>query len=135
MPADSSQARLSADHQQVLQVWLTDFERSWSDGQLAARVRDLPPAGSPLRLATLLGMARLDLQRQWQQGRQVPVEAYLRDYPELGTADTVPVELLRAEYDARKQAGVSADLADFARRFPRRAEELRRQVDPAAPAL
>src|SRR5207248_387716 len=49
--------------------------------------------------------------------------------PELGTPDTVPADLLQAECEVRQQFGDSAALADLERRFPRRAQELRRLLE------
>src|SRR5205823_1850974 len=46
-----------------------------------------------------------------------------------GTADTVPVSLLLAEFEARRQAGEVVELNEFAERFPRRVEELRRRLE------
>jgi predicted Ser/Thr protein kinase len=77
-------------------------------------------------------MVKIDIRRRWGQGRRVILEAYLKTYPELGTADTVPVDLLEAEYQVRRQFGSRARLEEYARRFPRQAEELRRRLDGAA---
>ncbi len=111
-----------------LRDWLAQFERSWYDGALAEWVKVLPPAGDPLRPVALLGLARIDLRSQWQRGRQAPVETYLRTYPELGTADTVAVELILEECEARRQAGSPATWAELERRFPVQAVQIRHRV-------
>ena len=41
-------------------------------------------------------------------------------YPELGAPATVSADLLLTEYRVRRQLAAPADLAEFARRFPRR---------------
>jgi serine/threonine protein kinase len=113
----------------VLENWLVEFDRTWGEGRLAERARCLP--AGPLRLPALVELVKIDLERNWRAGRRVTVESYLRDYPELGTPDTVPADLLQAEYEARRQRGESGDLSGFARRFPRRAEAFGRLLGQA----
>src|SRR5690348_1811843 len=86
-----------------LDTWLREFELKWEEGALARCARELPPAG-PLRQLALAGLVKIDLRRHWQQGRKRSLEEYLRAHPELGTADTVAVDLIQAEMQARKQA-------------------------------
>jgi hypothetical protein len=126
----------SATPNPTVQSWLTDFASSWDENRLAARAAELPAAGDPGRLALLSGMVRIDLRRRWLRGERVALESYLSRYPELGTPQTVPLELVRAEYDARLECGVPAELVEFARRFSRDAAELRRSFEPtqAGPA-
>src|SRR5262245_11053180 len=91
-------ADLSGADRRLLEAWLAEFDRDWTPGQLATRVRDLPLPGQPLRFVALLELVRIDLRRHWQQGVQMTVESYLLSYPELGNRDTAPVELLEAEF-------------------------------------
>jgi hypothetical protein len=118
---------LSDEQRAQLEGWLVDFERTWDEGRLAARVRELP--AGPLRFPALVELVKIDLERSWQRGRQIAVESYLRDYPELGTPDSVPADLLQAEHEARRQHGMDPSLSEFAARFPRRAEDLRRLLE------
>jgi predicted Ser/Thr protein kinase len=118
---------LADTDRQALEAWLIEFDQGWREGCLADRVRVLPP-DCPWRGAALLEMVKIDLERQWQRERRVHVESYLKDYPELGTAETVPADLLQAEYEVRRQFGAPADLEEFAQRFPRQVDELRRLV-------
>jgi hypothetical protein len=124
-----AKANLSTESQRVLELWLTEFDQSWHADLLAVRVRVLPPAGDPLRLAALSEMVKLDQRRQWQNGRQQSIEEYLKAYPELGSADTVSADLLLADYEVRRQCGTPTDLMHYAQRFPRRVDELRRLMD------
>jgi serine/threonine protein kinase len=133
---------LSEDDRQRLHAWLSEFEREWDETRLAVRAAQLPPMDRPLRLALLVGMARIDLRRRWRQGRPITVENYLGAYPELGTPDTVAVELILEEYEARCQQGEPADRVEFARRFPGRTgqlwqylEQTRALATPAEPGL
>jgi hypothetical protein len=125
---------LSAEQRQQLEALLAEFDQGWHEGQLASWVRRLPPADHPLRRAALLEMVKIDLERQWQQGRRALVEAYLHFFPELGTRDSVSAELLLAEYEARRLCGAAADLTEFAKRYPRQANQLK-QLAESAPAL
>src|SRR5205823_13410374 len=52
-------------------------------------------------------------------------------YPELGDVSKAPPQLLLAEFQVREQFGDTADLADFERRFPRQADELRKLLRQA----
>jgi hypothetical protein len=79
---------LSDEHRQALESWLVEFDKGWKEGRLGEAVRQLPPPGSPLRYPTLVELVKVDLEKQWERGRRVPVESYLKDYPELGTPET-----------------------------------------------
>src|SRR5262249_30410961 len=115
-----------------------EFDLSWNEGRLAYWVRRLPPAGDRLRRAALIEMVMIDQERRLQLGQRARLEAYLKALPELGPADRLPADLLLAEYDARQQCGAAVEVAEFGRRFPRQADELRRLLeqrrDEAGPA-
>ena len=74
-------------------------------------------------------MVKLDLSREWLQGRPVNLESYLESFPELGTVETVSAELIFAEYEVRCRSGESVELAQFVERFPHQAVALRRLID------
>jgi predicted Ser/Thr protein kinase len=136
MAATNTQARALTDAQRtVLEGWLVEFERTWGEGRLAARVRELPPG--PLRFPALVELVKIDLERSWEAGARPNVESYLGAYPELGTPDAAPADLLLAEWEARQRHGEEAALAGFASRFPGRAKDLRRLVEegPGAPTF
>jgi predicted Ser/Thr protein kinase len=124
-------ASLSPEHRRQLESLASQFGQSWDEKRLAAAMRKLP-ADSPLRRPALIEMIKIDLERRRRAGQKARVESYLKYFPELGTADDLPVDLLFAEYQARRQSGAEPDLADYARRFPRQAEELRRMVGAKA---
>src|SRR5215831_4203941 len=127
---------LSEEQRRLVQSWLAEFERDWTEGRLAARTATLPSPGDPLRLPALVGLVRIDLIRSWQRGKRAEVEAYLRAYPELAVGGTVPLELLRAEFDARRRFAGPGEVAALAARFPAQAAELQRWATldrPAAP--
>src|SRR5947209_6573745 len=103
---------LTDNERQALESRLVQFDGSWHEQRLAEEARELPPSGSPLRLPLLIEMVKIDLERKWQGGRGVGVEAYLERFPELGTPQSVPVDLLQAEYEVRHQFGDLNSLAD-----------------------
>jgi predicted Ser/Thr protein kinase len=126
MSASASLAKLSDQDRRQVEAWLVEFQQSWDQKRLGAQVRKLPPPGSPLRLPALTELVKIDLERQWQAGHRLRLEAYLKALPELGTAETVPLDLIQAELAARRRAGTPADPAAFARRFPSHAEAVGR---------
>jgi predicted Ser/Thr protein kinase len=127
-------AELSDDQRQLLETWLVEFDLSWDEGRLASSARRLPPRGDPLRRPALIEMVKIDLERRWQRGQRAGLEAYVKALPELAGPGGLPADLVLAEYEARQQCGAAADLAEFATRFPRQADELRRLVGQAAGA-
>jgi serine/threonine protein kinase/tetratricopeptide (TPR) repeat protein len=128
----TSLEELSPEQRRLLVGWLTDFDRDWRPDLLASRVRALPASGS-LRYQALLGMVRIDLVRQWQQGNRRQVEDYLKWHLELGTPNTVPLDLIWAEVEAHRQAGSPIVWDSFYRRFPTKAKELRKRVSAGGP--
>jgi serine/threonine protein kinase len=117
-------AELSEGDRQLLQNWLAQFEQFWDVARLQSLARFLPSRGTPLRAVLLVELVKIDLRHQWQRGLRVTVETYLLYYPELGTAETVPAELVLAEFEVRKQSGASVAWDEFRQRFPRQVEEL-----------
>ncbi len=92
----------------------------------------MPASMGTDRLAVLVEMVKLDLSREWLQGRPVSLESYLESFPELGTVETVSAELILVEYEVRCRSGESVDLAQFEERFPHQAEALRQLIEQKA---
>jgi predicted Ser/Thr protein kinase len=108
---------------------LTAFAGLWHEKLIAVQIRDLPPHGGPVRAALLIGLVRIDIEKRWQRGQKVLVEAYLKNWPELGDADTVHLSVVLAEVAARRATGATVDLQELYGRFPKRAEELRQKLE------
>src|SRR5262245_7358449 len=87
---------LSPEQQEALDLWLREFDQTWEEGALARRSGQLPP-DAPWRLLALAGMVKSDLRRCWQAGYRKILESYLTEFPELGTADTVSLDLIQTE--------------------------------------
>ncbi|MCI0465275.1 MAG: PEGA domain-containing protein [Gemmataceae bacterium] len=119
---------LSPEHQEALERWLREFDRTWEEGALARRSGELP-SDAPWRLLALAGMVKSDLRHSWQAGYRKLLESYLNEFPELGTPDTVPLDLIQTEMQVRRQAGDPVSWSDLARRFPKQTEQLRRGLE------
>src|SRR5262245_9687399 len=129
MPAANVlRSELSDDDQKKLEWLLVEFDRQWREGSLAEHAGRLD-AAAPLRPRALAEMVKIDLERPWGMGRPTTVESYLTTYPELGTPETLPAELIQAEFQVRRQFGDPADIDDYCRRFPRQAAELRQLIE------
>jgi len=59
---------LDVEQRNRLEGLLVDFERSWHEGCLAEKAAALPQDG-PLRRGGLVEMVKIDLERNWQNGR------------------------------------------------------------------
>ena len=118
----------------VLESWLVEFDQRWDEGVLASRAQQIPP-GSSWRLPALAEMVKIDLARQWQRGRQVSLESYLKEFPELGSPGDVSADLIQAEYEVRRQFGAPAAFEDYLRRFPGQAGELARLIAQGGSSL
>lgn len=118
--------QLASPGREKVEAWLFEFERSWDDGRLKQWFQHLPPPGSPLRLPALIELVRIDLEQNWRRGRRPKIEAYIRFYPEIGSAETVPAYLIAAECAVRTQRGDKIEPDEVARRFPKQTAEVRR---------
>jgi WD40 repeat protein/predicted Ser/Thr protein kinase len=124
MAANAQLSNLTDQQRATVERWLADFDQGWDEERLAARAAELP--AGPLRLPALVEMVKIDLERNWQRGRQVTVEEYLARFPELNTPEAVPAGLVAAEAEARRHSGEADPWAELGRRFPDWIEEARR---------
>jgi serine/threonine protein kinase/WD40 repeat protein/HEAT repeat protein len=122
---------LSARQRQEVEALLAEFRQTWDEERLATWAKRLPDDAA-VQGAALVEMAKIDLERRWQRGRPTLLETYLQSYPQLGNADVVPLDLIQAEVESRRRNGVVVDWDDFARRFPRHADALRRLGEESA---
>lgn len=83
------------------------------------------PADSETDTALMSAQLCNDLVQRWQRGERVPVEAYLRQHPELENAECA-FELVLTEVVLRREQGEQVPLAEFIWRFPRFEQRLRR---------
>lgn len=144
MMTNRNSTGLTPEQLECLERELARFVRLWSDQALSAELVTLPLPGDPLRLPLLEGFVRLDLHMRWQRGESARLEEYLNRYPELGTTDTAPVELILAEIVARRRfspdhnppsdaCGAPTEdsvVRNLSQRFPEQAEEVQKQLQP-----
>jgi serine/threonine protein kinase len=97
-------------------------ERSW-DAQ-----RSKVSGASTLHLPALFKLVKADLVRKWRSGHPVRLEDYLEALPELGNRDTIPAELILAEYEERCHSGELVETEEYTARFPCHAETLRHLI-------
>ena len=116
-------------------AWVEEFRQDWRPDKLTAFAARLPAVGDPVRKLVLVDLVKIDLQQQWQRGARSNVESYLERFPELGAVQEPPVELIQAEFELRRQFDAPATFADLVQRFPTRAEELRRALEPTAASM
>src|SRR5271157_786729 len=67
--------------------------------------------------ASLAAALREEQGTRWQRGDLVPVEAYLKKYPELRADAEAVLDLIWQELVLRREQGEAPQLADYLRRF------------------
>jgi serine/threonine protein kinase len=98
------------------------FEQAWDAAGSSLPPPDLaaylPPSDDARRLGTLQDLVRIDLAMRWRRGLPRLLESYLQQFPELGAAASLPVELIYHEYRLRWRHGDHPLLDDYQKRFP-----------------
>ncbi len=107
---------------------LDDFSRSWTENRLSEIVKEFPDSNLAMRVEILCELIKVDLEKRWKKGERRLLESYLHEFPEIGNAWTVPAEMMFAEWKARKRAGESVELREYAERFPRQTARLQELV-------
>src|SRR5262245_27917677 len=103
---------------------LERFEQEWQERPPARLEAYLPGPGEPGRLAALIDLAHIDLEYRWKAGAGLPVEDYLRRFPELAADPQVVLDLAAWEFDPRRRSEPGRGPGEFARRFPEQAGRL-----------
>lgn len=132
MTTEYSGTILHTDTASILEVQRARdrFEQAWQDlaspDAIVELAEFLPEPGSPTRVLVLRALLPLDLDARWRRGHPSLIERYLEHYPELGSASTIPVSIVVAEYLARNQYGDAPPVEEYASRFPQALAELRK---------
>ncbi|MBC8867975.1 MAG: serine/threonine protein kinase, partial [Planctomycetes bacterium] len=121
-------------NQAQLECLLWEFDRAWTPTALDVQAQEVLGDDGRLRQIALVELTKIDMERQWMAGNRPTVEDYLERFPELGTEETVPLELLATEDQLRRECGVALELSDWERRFPERVDELASHVRALAQA-
>jgi serine/threonine protein kinase/CubicO group peptidase (beta-lactamase class C family) len=130
-PIDAGLAELSEQERQLVESWLREFDQTWNKARLGEWEKKLPPPGDRLRRLALVAMVKIDLKHRWQLGQRASLESYLKVLPELGTPETVAIELIQAEIKLKCQHGATVIPQEYAQRFPRQFEALRPLLEDA----
>lgn len=117
---------VAAIDRERLEALLLEFDQGWSPDSLGMFSRRLKRHAPEFRQAALIELVKIDLERSWACGMQQLVEDYLRQHPELGTADSVSAEIIHSECEARRQAGQELDGKQLRSRFPNQFDELKK---------
>ena len=70
-------AQLTDRDQEMLETLLVEFDTSWQPDSLSTWAGEKLPEEEPLRRLALVEMVRVDMEKQWQQGRHLPLGSYL----------------------------------------------------------
>jgi WD40 repeat protein len=116
----------TTDESARLEEIVEGFEGAWQAGPRPDLDAYLPAAG-PLRRAVLVELAHADLECRLKVGEPARAEDYLRRYPELADAPDLALDLIRSEYELRCPREGALPLEEYARRFPRYGDSLRRR--------
>jgi serine/threonine-protein kinase len=81
---------------------------------------------SPVQLSAILC---IDQHERWQAGQRVSAEDYLQRHPELNADSGAAVDLIYQEFLIRERLGERPTAAEYLRRFPAHASELRMQIE------
>jgi tetratricopeptide (TPR) repeat protein len=112
------------------------FEEAWQAGGRPA-IPDYLPATGPDRLAVLIELVHVDLERRLGVGEPARVEQYLTRFPELGKDRAVVCDLIVAEYQLRRRHDPGLTPGEYQQRFPHDAGALaaRLGATPLDPGL
>lgn len=124
--------QLSGQQRQLLDAWLLRFDQSWHGERLQHAANNPPEELKAFRRLYLTELVKIDLRHNWQEGQLRRVEGYLAQYPDLGTAETVSIDVILAEYRAGKALGRTNMLEDLLQRFPARIAEMKDRLGPDA---
>lgn len=128
MPDPTHPANLSETMRSRVQQAAAEYVEAWRghrqgiDEIMLATF--LPGTGDPLRLPVLLELLPIDLEQRRRRGEKILLEHYLVNFPELGTAQDLPVELIAAEYRIRRLQGDPLRIEGYRHRFPTQFEAL-----------
>lgn len=100
------------------------FEKQWRTAGKAEIADFLSGDHSDERQVLLSELVKVDLEYRWARGEEARIESYLARFPQLGSVDDAPLELLIEELNARSRCQRLPDSAELQRRFPKRFEQL-----------
>lgn len=123
------------------------FDTAWQGTATPAIEEFLPDhvtaeANCYTRRQLLVELVEVDIEYRWKEGfprshidstdDRLPskprIEDYLAQFPELGSAEDMPVDLVVQEFKARNMAGDKVDHGEYFARFPSHVDQLRERL-------
>src|SRR5438045_598965 len=105
--SDGQQAR--PPDWQRLESLASRFEAAWAREAGPSPAVDLnqylPAPTDPLRVKALQELITVDLEIRWKRGQGVPLDHYLKKFPELESIQALPPALVFEEYRVRSRYG------------------------------
>lgn len=111
-PTDTEQMR------DLVEECVFAFERDVRDGVAARLDTYLPPGEDALRRTILVELVKVDLEFQWKNGTRPSLREYCDAYPELGSLDEVPPDLVYEAYLVAHRHGAAPSLTEFCEAHP-----------------
>ncbi len=134
MPVQNDERRLDAVEWNHLSEAADKFAIALQKG----KADDWEPflQGSPanLRKPILHELIKIDLDHRWNHDEKPLLEEYFSRHPEIGDADTLPVDLIAEEYRIREKYGLKPDLDDYCGRFPEQFAKLKTAIEAQSSA-
>ena len=127
MAESGNLGQLKTQEWEHLQELADQLEEALNKSEDTDLTRFLPPAGSPHRLVFLHELIKTELEIRCRRSKTVSLDEYVRRYPELGSADMLPVDLVYEEYRVRHRFGDKPPLEIYERRFPKQYEQLKKR--------
>jgi serine/threonine protein kinase len=116
---------LNSEQWQELCDCASRLEQTLLGGATAVDLRRfLPPPEAPHRRVVFFELIETELEARYRDGRGVPLEEFLKRYPELGGRDDVPAEVVYEEYRVSRLHGDRPELDVYRARFPHQFERL-----------
>jgi tetratricopeptide (TPR) repeat protein len=100
----------------------------WRQGR-RPRVQEFLADAGDLTPAQLVALLRVDQRERWLAGEPVMAEVYLGQHLSLEANAEQALDLVYGEYLLREQLGQAAAVEEYVQRFPRFAEEFRKQIE------
>lgn len=115
------------------------FESAWIEMPYPSLREHLTNAGGATRKALLIELIQIDMERRWRSCGACPVgdalparpsvADYVKAFPECGSMDELPIELLASEFRVRHLWGDCPDVRHFVSQCYGQGDELKRLCD------
>ena len=108
----------------ALEALLINFDQTWKPDLLPSCFEQIKKSGNDeFRRLGLSELVKIDLQRGWSSDRGKTLDDYMREFPLLGSAETIAPELILIEFEARKLIDANVTLESYSNRYPSQYEE------------